>query len=431
MVGASELPFRLLCRKYGATTAYTPMISSARFAIDAEYREQEFKTAPGDRPLVAHFSCNKPEELIASVKFVEDRCDAIDLNLGCPQRTAFLGHFGSYLLGDEDRELVLRIVKETSAAITLPLFVKIRLLNSVKETIAFVKQLRDNGAALVAIHARYRASFERTGAGARDGAAMLDQVDLVKKALGDFPIVANGNVITFDDVEKNLEETNADGIMSAEGILDDPAVFVNGLPDSNPEKQHLIEFSKDKINLALEYLELSRQYPVPTRCAVFHVRRMCKAELMQYQLMEECVASPDVAHLQTVVDKLVTYRSNPEQFQYDVNKAKQQKIALENKKLEEGKRKRYEDRLTRKAKREGLPLDFYLKIGAEAPSVETIEMLKALSKEQQLAMWKEAHSQHCLGFHLNKGGCKRDRSCAFIHMDVGANTFEEKDEIAG
>ena len=29
MVGASELPFRLLCRKYGATIAYTPMINSA------------------------------------------------------------------------------------------------------------------------------------------------------------------------------------------------------------------------------------------------------------------------------------------------------------------------------------------------------------------------------------------------------------------
>jgi Dihydrouridine synthase (Dus) len=58
MVGGSELAFRLLCRKYGADLAYTPMMNSERFAVEEEYRKQEFQTAPGDRPLVAHFSGN-------------------------------------------------------------------------------------------------------------------------------------------------------------------------------------------------------------------------------------------------------------------------------------------------------------------------------------------------------------------------------------
>ena len=51
MVGASELPFRLLCRKYGAELCYTPMISSARFCVDEEtgYRAQEFQTNEEDR----------------------------------------------------------------------------------------------------------------------------------------------------------------------------------------------------------------------------------------------------------------------------------------------------------------------------------------------------------------------------------------------
>jgi hypothetical protein len=77
MVGGSELAFRLLCRKYGATIAYTPMMSSERFAVDAEYRKTEFQTCAADRPLVAHFSANNPQVFLAAAKHVENECDAI------------------------------------------------------------------------------------------------------------------------------------------------------------------------------------------------------------------------------------------------------------------------------------------------------------------------------------------------------------------
>lgn len=44
MVDNSELPFRLLCRKYGATAAYTPMLHSRIFTENEKYRLQEFTT---------------------------------------------------------------------------------------------------------------------------------------------------------------------------------------------------------------------------------------------------------------------------------------------------------------------------------------------------------------------------------------------------
>ena len=77
MVGASELPFRLLCRQYGATLAYTPMILSDKFAVDAAYRSEEFQSCAADRPLVAHFAANDPEVLLAAARHVEHQCDAI------------------------------------------------------------------------------------------------------------------------------------------------------------------------------------------------------------------------------------------------------------------------------------------------------------------------------------------------------------------
>ena len=115
MVGGSELAFRLLCRRYASRNllCYTPMMSSERFATEPEYRKEAFQTTPEDRPLVAHFSGNDPKIMLAAARHVEGKCDAIDLNLGCPQRIAHSGHFGSFLLDDADRPLVLKIVKHS------------------------------------------------------------------------------------------------------------------------------------------------------------------------------------------------------------------------------------------------------------------------------------------------------------------------------
>ena len=85
----------------------------------------------------------------------------------------------------------------------------------------------------------------------------------------------------------------------------------------------------------------------------------------------------------------------------------------------------------RKAKREGKSdLEHYLRIGAEVPSLETIQRLKADSKEEQLSLWKREHSQHCMDYHL--GTCKRAKGCSFLHMDAkDGNSFVETDEVAG
>ena len=228
MVGGSELAFRLLCRRYATPEllCYTPMMHSARFAADPLYRKEVFNTTPMDRPLVAHFSGNNPQEMLAAAKLIQDQVDAIDLNLGCPQRIAHSGHFGSFLLDDEDRPLVLSIIRTLASELHVPVFAKVRLLATTAKTIELVTQLRDAGAALVAIHARHRVSLVgRSGPVARDGPALLDEVAKVRAAVGGVELVANGNVCTWNDVCANLAHTGADGIMSAEGILDDPALY--------------------------------------------------------------------------------------------------------------------------------------------------------------------------------------------------------------
>jgi tRNA-dihydrouridine synthase 1 len=82
---------------------------------------------------VVHFCGNDPEVLLTAAKHVEHQVDAVDLNLGCPQRVAHAEHFGAYLLEEKDRPLLCRIVKRLSDGLSVPVFCKIRLLDDIEE----------------------------------------------------------------------------------------------------------------------------------------------------------------------------------------------------------------------------------------------------------------------------------------------------------
>lgn len=124
MVNQSDLPFRALVRRHGATLVYTQMLVPQRLLADPDYLAFHARGlgAGPDRPVVAQLCGNDPETLVRAARTLVDRCDGIgartraimsarraqhharyvDLNLGCPQGNAKLGHYGGYLLGQKD-----------------------------------------------------------------------------------------------------------------------------------------------------------------------------------------------------------------------------------------------------------------------------------------------------------------------------------------
>jgi tRNA-dihydrouridine synthase 1 len=87
----------MISRKYAAQLCYTPMMHAAVFARDPTYRLENFATCSEDRPLIAQFCADDPDTFLKAAKLIENECDAIDLNLGCPQHIARRGHYGSFL----------------------------------------------------------------------------------------------------------------------------------------------------------------------------------------------------------------------------------------------------------------------------------------------------------------------------------------------
>ncbi len=195
MVGQSDLSFRLLCLKNGATVCWTEMLFSERIVSDPDYCRKSLKSCAQDRPLIVQLCGNDPIIMAQAAKIVEQECkgnhglDGIDVNLGCPQKRAQDGHYGSFLLDKRDWPTVESIVQAMDESVSVPITCKIRLLQTETQTLQFCARLQAAGAALITVHGRQRGG-QRHG---RRGPANLTAVAAVKRSLT-IPVVANGNI---------------------------------------------------------------------------------------------------------------------------------------------------------------------------------------------------------------------------------------------
>ena len=113
MVKASDLAFRLLCRRYGADVCFTPMLYASLVAESKVYRDTAFQTTPEDRPLVVQFAGSDKDVLLRAAELVQGQCDAVDLNFGCPLLDGKTRGYGAWMLESKaERRVVLECVRQ-------------------------------------------------------------------------------------------------------------------------------------------------------------------------------------------------------------------------------------------------------------------------------------------------------------------------------
>lgn len=225
MVDGSELAWRIISRKYGAELCYSPMLHSRLFSEDKKFRDQficEMDGKPGlDRPLIIQFCANDPDVLLKAAKYVVGKCDAVDINLGCPQGIAKKGHYGSFLM--EEWDLVYRLINKLATELgdELPVTAKIRVFEDWSKSLEYAKMCLKAGAKFLTVHGRTREMK-----GQKTGLANWKLVAYLRENLPQGTVfISNGNILYPDDIERCINEIKCDAVMSAEANLCNPGVF--------------------------------------------------------------------------------------------------------------------------------------------------------------------------------------------------------------
>ena len=248
MVDVTDLPYRLLCRKYGAAIAYTEMLY-----VDAILHENKktldlMKTSNEDKPLGIQITGNKVKEFEKVAPYLgKDRgFDLVDINCGCPSIRITGNEAGSYLLKNPEKiGSMIRVLKDSGLTVTA----KIRLGFKKNNAIKISRDIEKAGVELLTVHARLATQ-------GRSVPADWKWIKKIKDNIG-IAVVGNGDVFSGKDAAEILDI--CDGVMIARGAIGNPMVFRNVLHYLKTGKEKETSF-RERVQGLKEYLRLAKKY---------------------------------------------------------------------------------------------------------------------------------------------------------------------------
>uniref|UniRef100_A0A7R8VI00 tRNA-dihydrouridine(16/17) synthase [NAD(P)(+)] n=1 Tax=Timema douglasi TaxID=61478 RepID=A0A7R8VI00_TIMDO len=231
--------------------------------------------------------CGNDAQVMLEAALLAERecdCDAVDINLGCPQAIARRGHYGAFL---QDDWPLLAEIGTYRAPLSNDPFGRIVVSVGSSALLEYARMLEAAGCQMLTVHGRTREQK-----GPLTGLANWEHIKAVSESVG-IPVLANGNIQCLTDVARCLQETGCHGVMSAEGNLYNPALFEGRSPPA--------------WELALEYLDLAEKYPCPVSYVRGHL----------FKLFQHCLSLPENFDLRAELgtgSDLVDFRATVQQL---------------------------------------------------------------------------------------------------------------------
>lgn len=220
MEDVTDLPFRLLCKKFGANMVYTEFVSSDALIREVNKTMQKLKIAEEERPVAIQIYGRDTESMVEAARMVEEaKPDILDLNFGCPVKKVAGKGGGAGMLQNIPK--MLEITAAVVKAVNIPVTVKTRLgwseENKPIETLA--EQLQDCGIKALTIHGRTRAQMYT-------GQADWTLIGKIKENPRiSIPIIGNGDITSPERAKECFDKYGVDGIMVGRASFGRPWIF--------------------------------------------------------------------------------------------------------------------------------------------------------------------------------------------------------------
>ena len=251
MAGITDLPFRVICKKFGPALVCTEMVSSKAIFHNDSNTKRLMKIEKRERPVSVQIFGSDEESMEVATKYVNKIADIIDINMGCPAPKVVKNGDGSKLLLDLEKaeKIIQTVVKNAKVPVTL----KFRKGWDNEHIVAceLAKIAEKNGISAITIHGRTRSEFY-------SGKADWEIIKKVKESVN-IPVIANGDIVDEESALNAFKETNADGIMIGRAAVGNPWIFRNiiyflqtgeKLNTVNPKEK--LDIIKEHLNLEIE-----------------------------------------------------------------------------------------------------------------------------------------------------------------------------------